>query len=313
MKNPRVTIGLPVFNGANYLHRSVQSILDQDFDDLELIICDNASTDETESICREFAARDSRVRYYRNEANIGAAPNYNKAFSLARGEFFKWAAHDDECHPRMIGRCVKELEQAPASVTMVYPLAELIDEQGRTLRSPLDRIEIRDRRPHRRLAHLLWHLNMCDPVFGLYKVEYLKKTQLIGPFCGPDYVLLGELLMMGEIREVNEVLFRLRAHPGRSMKANRNIRARTAWHDPAAARKLFLLPVWEQMVWALFKTARRAHLPRGEKLKCCLVIPAVHYWRRFRSAGGRMKNTLKARFSGAGAECLDPQSKSGRP
>lgn len=297
MSSPRVSIGLPVFNGANYLHRSVQSILAQDFEDLELIISDNASTDETGLICRELAARDSRIRYYRNEVNIGAARNYNKVFELGHGKFFKWAAHDDECHPQMVRRCVEILECAPASVTMVYPLGELIDEDGRTLEAPLDRIESRDPRPHRRLAHLLWALNMCDPVFGLYKAEYLRRTQLIGSFCGPDYVLLGELAMMGEIWELSEVLFRLRAHPGRSMQANKNIRARTAWYDPRAATSVFLLPVWEQMVWALLKTAHHSHLPQTEKLKCCSVVLGVHYWKRFKNAGGRLKERFRLSLS----------------
>lgn len=313
MSNPRVSIGLPVFNGANYLRRSVQSILAQDYEDLELIIADNASTDETESICRELAARDARIRYHRNDVNIGAAGNYNKVFGHARGEYFKWHAHDDECHPAMVRRCVEVLDRAPASVTMVYPLAELIDEEGKTLRSPLDRIESRDPRPHRRLAHLLWSLNMCDPAFGLYKTEYLRKTRLIGPFFGADYVLLGELVMLGEIWELDEVLFRLRAHSKRSMKANPGARARAAWYDPSAARRLFVMPTWERMVWELLKSARRSPLPAGEKLKCGLVIPATHYWRRFRNAGGRLKNRLKARFNREGRERLKPELKEGRP
>ena len=67
---------------------------------------------------------------------------------------------------------------------------------------------------------------MCDPVFGLYKTEYLRKTRLIGSFFGADYVMLSELAMLGEIRELNEVLFRLRAHSQRSMQANTSTRAR---------------------------------------------------------------------------------------
>src|SRR5688500_17051747 len=135
MGDPRVSIGMPVYNGANYLRRSIQCLLDQDYSDLEVIICDNGSTDDTEAICREFAQKDGRVHYYRNATNIGAAGNYNKVFELARGEFFKWQAHDDECHPAMMRRCVEALDAAPKTTTMVYPLGELIDENGRTLRS----------------------------------------------------------------------------------------------------------------------------------------------------------------------------------
>ena len=301
MSDPKVSIGMPVYNGANYLRSTVESILAQDYEDFELIISDNASTDGTESICRKLAECDRRIRYFRNETNIGASRNFNHLFRLARGRFFKWAAHDDECRPTMLSRCVEVLERAPHYVVMVYPLAELIDEQGQTLRSTLDRIESRDPRPHRRLAHLLWSLSLCNPVFGLYKAEYLIKTQLIGPFFGADYVLLGELAMLGEIREVSEVLFRLREHAGRSMEANRSSRARAIWYDPAATRQLFVVPDWERMVWELLKSATRSPLPPAEKLRCCLVIPGVHYWRRFKSAGGRMKARLKA-WLGIGQE-----------
>src|SRR5687767_4274622 len=148
---PKVSVGLPVFNGDAYLRNSIESILDQDFTDFELIVADNASTDATESICREFANRDCRVRYYRNDVNLGASRNYNKVFELATGEYFKWHAHDDECYPTMLSRCVAVLEEAIDSVAMVYPLAELIDEQGKVLQRPLDQIECADARPHQRL------------------------------------------------------------------------------------------------------------------------------------------------------------------
>src|SRR2546430_8992564 len=141
MSHPKVSIGMPVYNGADYIRRAVQSILAQDYEDFELIISDNASTDETESICREFAERDGRIRYFRNETNVGASQNYNNVFRLAKGQYFKWAAHDDECYPTMLRRCLELLERAPARVAMVYPLAELIDKQGKTQIPVLDRIE----------------------------------------------------------------------------------------------------------------------------------------------------------------------------
>jgi glycosyltransferase involved in cell wall biosynthesis len=284
---------MPVYNGANYIRRAVQSILAQDYEDFELIISDNASTDETESICREFAARDSRIYYARNDTNVGASRNYNKVFRLARGQFFKWAAHDDECYPTLLRRCVEVLERAPDQVVMVYPLAELIDKEGKVLISILDRIECRDPRPHRRLAHLLWYRGDCDAVFGLIKAEYLKKTRLIGPLFAADIVLLAELAMLGEIWELNEVLFRLRAHRGRSMRANGTPSARATWYDPAAARRLFIMPEWERMVWEMCRSAGRSSLPPAEKLRCCLVIPGMHYWRRFKKIGGRVKRQLK--------------------
>jgi glycosyltransferase involved in cell wall biosynthesis len=295
MSNPKVSIGMPVYNGANYLRSSVQSILAQDYEDFELIISDNASTDETESICRELAESDGRIRYSRNDRNLGASWNYNNVFRLARGRFFKWAAHDDECYPALIRRCVDLLEQAPDRVTMVYPLAELIDDEGKTLRSPLDRIELRDPRPHRRLKRMLWSLCFCDPVFGLFRTEYLKKTQLIAPFFGADNVMLAQVAMMGEAWELDEVLFRLRSHSRRSMAVNRTARARTAWFDPTAGRKLLILPCWETLIWELFKAVCRSSLSPAEKLRCCLLIPG-YYRGLVRSDPSRIENRMKHRL-----------------
>lgn len=289
---------MPVYNGADYILRSISSIQNQDYGDFELLISDNASTDATEDICRDLSRKDHRIKYVRNSKNIGAARNYNKVFDLARGKYFKWAAHDDECHPAFLRQCVDFLEHSPDSVAMVYPLGELIDEEGRTVVPVLDRIASSDPRPHRRLAHLLWSLNMCDPVFGLIKTGYLRRTQLIGPFFGADYVLLGELAMLGQIRELDQVLFRLRAHSRRSMAANPSVRERAAWYDPEALRKRFVIPNWERMVIELMKSVGNSPLPVQEKVKCLAVVPGMHYWRRFRNAGGRLKARVRGSVSG---------------
>src|SRR6267142_2279410 len=123
MPVPKVSIGLPVYNGEKYLRFALNSVLQQTHDDFELIISDNASTDATQKICREYAAKDQRIRYDRNETNIGAVGNYNRVFELGRGEFFKWASHDDEFHPSLIEKCLKVFEQSPASAVLVFSKA----------------------------------------------------------------------------------------------------------------------------------------------------------------------------------------------
>jgi len=294
MNKPKVSVGLPVYNGQEFLERALECILGQDFEDFELIISDNASVDETSDICRSYAAKDKRILYSRNDFNIGAARNYNKVFHAAKGKYFKWATHDDECRESMLRRCVEYLDNSSSVVTMVYARGELIDAKGQTILAGLDQIESRDPRPYMRLARILWSLNYCDPIFGLIKTNVLEKTQLIGGFFGADNVLLGDLAMRGEIHELDEVLFRLRAHSHRSMKANPSARARAIWFDPLAANKLFILPDWERMVCEMLKTALRSDLSTVEKNKCCLTVLAVHYWRRFRNAGGRYKAQAKS-------------------
>src|SRR2546425_9420098 len=98
---PQVSVGLPVYNGERYLAEALDSLLTQSYEDFELIICDNASTDRTGEIARSYAAKDKRVRYARNDKNLGAGGNFRRGFALASGEYFRWAASDDVCE---IGR-----------------------------------------------------------------------------------------------------------------------------------------------------------------------------------------------------------------
>src|SRR5215813_2219510 len=118
MREPTVSIGLPVFNGEKYLPSAVSTLLEQDFENFELIVSDNASSDRTQDICQVFAARDRRIRYFRNEENIGLGANHNRTFALARARYFKWAAHDDEFPRAMLSRFVETLEQAAPSVAL---------------------------------------------------------------------------------------------------------------------------------------------------------------------------------------------------
>ena len=94
-KPPRISIGMPVYNGEQFLAGALDSVLTQDFEDFELIISDNASEDGTQKICLDYAARDRRIRYYRNEMNIGGSRNHSRVFELSAAEYFKWAHYDD--------------------------------------------------------------------------------------------------------------------------------------------------------------------------------------------------------------------------
>jgi glycosyltransferase involved in cell wall biosynthesis len=106
---PLVSIGLAVYNGAASLAEAIESLLAQDYPNFEIIIADNASTDETPEICRRYRAADARISYHRSDHNRGALVNFNWVFDLAAGEFFTWAAHDDRRAPGHISACVKAL------------------------------------------------------------------------------------------------------------------------------------------------------------------------------------------------------------
>ena len=130
--SPRVTIGVPVYNGQKYIRFTMDSLLAQTFTDFEIIVTDNCSTDTTPQIVQEYAARDPRVRYVRNETNIGPARNYNVSLELARGEFFKWNPADDVCAPDFLAKCVAALDAHPEAV-LAYPRTNVIDTEGKVV------------------------------------------------------------------------------------------------------------------------------------------------------------------------------------
>jgi len=304
-RTPRVSIGLPVYNGERYLSTALESLLRQDFEDFELIICDNASNDRTEDICRTFADRDSRIRYYRSEMNIGAGPNYGRTFDLARGDFFKWMAHDDVCCPGFLGRCVATMEVAPPSVVLVYPLCELIDAEGRVIGPAPDRLDTRASRPYRRLGHVLREVGYAYPLWGLIRSASLRKTRLMGHVLA-DHVLLAELAVQGEFWEIQEVHSQLRMHAGNAWaisskeqgdiayrdnaRANRvSRRAMMIWHNPSLATRKLLLPFREEVYLQYLRGVAHASLPLGERLLCYVTVLAVCYWRRFRNFASTWK------------------------
>ena len=128
---PRVSIGLPVYNGDRYLEDAIRSILAQSYTDFELIISDNGSADRTREICEGYARQDARIRYTRSPRNRGAAWNFRRVFELARGELFKWAAHDDILAPDFLGSCIAELD-ADATLVACHSGTRRIDEFGRS-------------------------------------------------------------------------------------------------------------------------------------------------------------------------------------
>lgn len=293
MTTPRVSIGLPVYNGDNFLEAAIESILGQTFTDFELIISDNGSDDATPQICRRYAEADSRVRYLRSNTNRGAAWNYNNVFEHARGEFFKWQAHDDLCLPEFLASCLAVFDQAPGSVVLAYPKTDIIDADGKVLsQHASETLDTRDHRPHRRLATVLRNLNMACPVFGLIRSSALRQTRLIDRFIASDYVLLSELAMLGELREVPQTLFLRRIHPRISTYASRSSTQLLQWFDPSQRRyRRWVSPMlWLGVEYLL--SARRIPLGRIDRYRCYLTTVHVWYSRELRNLAGRYKASL---------------------
>jgi glycosyltransferase involved in cell wall biosynthesis len=292
MNKPTVSIGLPVYNGEKYLATALHSIVGQDFEDFELIISDNASQDSTAAICKQFSESDKRVKYSRVEVNRGAAPNYQRAFQLANGKYFKWAAHDDVCLPGFLKRCVETIEAAPDAVVLVYPRAQIIDAEGKVIRVDDESLQSDDPRPYRRASHVIRNVDLAWPLFGLIRSDVLEKTRLIERFIGSDYVLLAELAMRGHLQEIPEVLFQRRVHAGMSNLVHQTESEWLAWMDSSQPNVASPLPSFVQVGWECAKSANRLPLPSMEKILCCLTIPSVWYLRNLHNLGGRYKRKL---------------------
>jgi glycosyltransferase involved in cell wall biosynthesis len=289
---PRVTLGLPVYNGAKYLERVLESALGQTFTDFELIISDNASTDGTQEICQRFAQSDRRIFYRRNEANVGLAANHNLLVDLARGKYFKWLAHDDECLPTLLQCCVEVLDAAPSAVAMVYTAVEKIDEAGTPLGVTSDHVGSSSPYPWQRLLQFLHNASIFNFTYGLMRTDVLRRTRLHGLYPMADRVLFAELAMCGELLEIGEPLYRLRLHSGRSLQVHATAQSRRELFDPSSAGKRSLLSiqgrVYVELVRGAWKTPRRMH----EKLACAGLAVILPPWMNFRNAGGRWKRSL---------------------
>jgi glycosyltransferase involved in cell wall biosynthesis len=291
---PRISIGLPVFNGERYLAGALDCLLRQDYEDFELIISDNASTDATGAICREYSAKDARIRYSRNEDNIGASPNYNKVFQLARGEFFKWASHDDECDSTLVRRCVEVFSESSESVVLVYSRADIIDEKGRIIGESPDKIGCSSPRPSERLAKVIGSSSTAHSLWGLIRSDALRQTRLMGCI-EADHVLLAELAVLGQTVEIPEVLYRLRLHPGCAIPTNPSARGLLAWHDPRRANSRILLPHWERFHIEYLKGIQHVPLSAADRFRCFYTLLAVAYWRRFLRLSGPVRHQLGLR------------------
>ncbi len=203
---PLVSIGMPVYNGEAYLRGALDSLLQQDYPNLEIILSDDASTDGTSEICREYAARDSRITYHRAATNRRAYGNFNYVFEQARGEFFMWAAQDDLWHSRFVSRCVEALRSRPEAV-LCHSYGQPISPSGQPIGPP--RTGCVNEEPTVRLrwhrAITFWEIDIA--VYGLMRRDVAARTRLMRLFLCADLIFLAELAIHGQIIQVPETLF----------------------------------------------------------------------------------------------------------
>ena len=262
---PRVSIGLAVYNGERYLSESLDSILKQTFEDFELIICDNASTDQTDVLCRAYAERDRRVRYHRNTLNLGAARNYQLAFEMSSAPYFRWAAYDDLIAPELLARCVEVLDRE-ASVVLAYPKTKLLEEEDGLISESEyeDGLHLSSPRASERFIKLVRRLRLCNAVYGLIRASELRKTALLGSYVGSDGPLLAELTLYGKFFEIPEYLFYRRRHPA-AFSSQQDVQKLLQFYEPQTKRRAPLI-AWHHLI-AHLTAVNRAPLSIGEKIR----------------------------------------------
>ena len=280
MSTPRISIGVPVFNGERYLAKTLDSLLAQTFPDFELLISDNASTDSTEAIGRAYARRDKRVRYFRNATNLGVAENYRCLLHRSSGEYFRWANSDDLFAPESLARCVEVLERDP-SVVLTYPRARLIDASGDIIGDYDDSgLHLVSDRASQRFVQVCLKIRLVHVYFGLVRASALRKTRLVRRFPGGDIPLVAELALYGKFWEIPEVLFSRRFHAHDSRGSTEAQRQKL--FDPQR-RGRPSLQAWSTLR-AHLDSVRRAPVSPREKLALTLFLTKTVIWSRAKLA-----------------------------
>jgi len=208
---PLVTVGLPVYNSERFLRRSIDSLLAQTYTDFVLVISDNASTDGTADICKQYAANDSRVRYTRNEVNIGNPRNFNRVAGLATTRYLKWSTADDFWAPTFLERALEIMERDP-SIALCYPQATIVDAQGENPVPYDDVLHLMQDDPGQRFLTLIDTIKLAHQHLGLMRMSCLRQTHLLGMHVASDINLLAELTLYGKFYELPARLFFRRMH-----------------------------------------------------------------------------------------------------
>ncbi|WP_161470925.1 glycosyltransferase [Tropicimonas marinistellae] len=291
--SPDATIGIPVFNGENYLEEAIKSALCQTADDLELVVCDNASTDRTAEIVKDHAADDPRITYLRNETNIGAARNYNRVWAEGRGRYFKWLAHDDRMKPEYLERTIPVLDARP-EVVLCNSRVDYIDADG-TVFDQYDGIlsEASHARPSDRFAAIVLKSHSCVDFFGLLRRDAMENSLRHGTFHGADRAFLAQMALRGEFAHIRDPLVEMREHPNRYTRQNISVQARQTWHDGDRGRRfevpsLILYRKYREIV------AQEASLTPEERRRCNQVLTQWWFtnWNAVRVAVDGVSNVI---------------------
>lgn len=305
---PLVSVGLPVYNCEAFVGRSIRSILEQSYRNIELVISDNASTDGTAAVCSRWAADDHRVRFVQNPRNLGAAANFNRVLELARGPFFKWACGDDWCAPELVETCLGVLRARP-DVVLCYSRVHVVDDENQSQWIYADELDLQSDDPRERLLQATSHARLLHVLHGVMRTDVVKRIGRMKSFYSSDLAVMTELSMWGKFVEVPEPLLFRRLHRGSAHSMDRKEQFE---HLGGPADRRLLLERWPRLreqVRAVLQSphslgtrlrlldllARTAWWSRAELAREAGLMARAAFRRRPRPAGGRPEASPPAR------------------
>jgi glycosyltransferase involved in cell wall biosynthesis len=287
---PLVTIGLPVYNSERFVRQSIDSLLAQTYSEFVLIINDNASTDSTQDICKQYAERDARVKYHRNATNIGNPRNFNRVFELTQTRYLKWSTADDFWAPTFLERAVEIMERDP-SIALCYPQAYLVDAEGGNAQPYEDCLNLPQPDPADRFLTLIDSIKLAHQHLGLIRTDCLRQTHLLGTYSGSDIALLAELALYGKFYELPERLFYRRFHQTSGSWKRGDAQHEAKYYYAAGAKKTGGVK-WRHLL-RLFAAAaaRRAPLSLRSRLRIYRHLVRHVIWSRRQLLGELLGNT----------------------
>lgn len=204
--HPLVSIGLPIYNGERWIRAALDCLLGQTYQHLEVVVCDNASTDATPDICADYAVRDRRVKYFRNERNVGTRGprgNFCRVLSHASGEYFMWASADDWRSPTVVEECLQAFRGNPAAVLVHGPIDVTVGDRsiGR-LKNSMDLTGPSASERVRAFTSGMQHNAM---IYGVFRREDLIKTKY-GDHYGHDYLVCLQACLLGPVESIESSL-----------------------------------------------------------------------------------------------------------
>jgi glycosyltransferase involved in cell wall biosynthesis len=261
-------VGLPVYNGENYIAESIDALLGQTYTDFELIISDNASTDSTADICRRYEKQDSRVRYFRQPQNIGLAPNHNFVAEQARGELFKWASNDDLYARDLLERCVDALDKYP-DVVLAHSWTAKVDGSGAVTQAFKYPLTTDSPRAPERFRSVLFDSGGDDD-YGVMRLEVLRRTAMKESYHHADHTIIAEIVLHGRFYQVPDWLYFRRDHADRAERACPTMRSRCVNMDPRRADRLRhpVARLYGEYIWGYIRAIRHAPLSSAERREC---------------------------------------------